>query len=69
MNAFGKILILTGLFMILTGGALLLISNIGIGKLPGDIVVKKGNFVFYFPLATGLLLSLLLTLIFNIIRR
>lgn len=55
--------------MIIAGGLLLIISNLGFGRLPGDIVVRRGNFVFYFPLATGLLLSLILTLILNIIRR
>ncbi|TYP48704.1 DUF2905 domain-containing protein [Thermosediminibacter litoriperuensis] len=68
-SSFGKILILTGLLMVVTGGVFLLISSMGLGKLPGDIVVRRGNFVFYFPLATGLVLSLILTLILNIIRR
>lgn len=37
----------------------------GVGKLPGDIFIKKGNFSFYFPLATCVLISLFLTLILN----
>lgn len=41
----------------------------GLGRLPGDIVFHKGNFTFYFPLVTSLLLSLLLTLVFSLFRR
>ncbi|HEX68501.1 MAG TPA: DUF2905 domain-containing protein, partial [bacterium] len=41
----------------------------GFGKLPGDILIKKKNFTFYFPLATCLILSILLTLILNLIFR
>ena len=40
-----------------------------LGKLPGDILVKRENFTFYFPLATSILLSLVLSLIFYLIRR
>ena len=39
------------------------------GRLPGDIVVKRGNFSFYFPLATSILLSIILTLLFAFFRR
>jgi len=40
-----------------------------LGRLPGDILIQRGNFTFYFPLVTSLILSLLLTLILNIFRR
>ncbi|HHW14318.1 MAG TPA: DUF2905 domain-containing protein [Firmicutes bacterium] len=40
-----------------------------LGRLPGDIYVRRGNFVFYFPLTTGLLLSLFLTLLFRLLGR
>jgi len=40
-----------------------------IGRLPGDLVFHKGNFTFYFPLATSILLSLLLTLLLLLLRR
>ncbi|HOV22072.1 MAG TPA: DUF2905 domain-containing protein, partial [bacterium] len=40
-----------------------------LGKLPGDIIIKKENFVFYFPITTGILISIILTLIFSIIWR
>ncbi|WP_422444053.1 DUF2905 domain-containing protein [Thermoanaerobacterium sp. DL9XJH110] len=69
LNSFGKILIMMGVFLIAIGGIFLLGSNIGIGRLPGDIVVKKGNFTFYFPLATSIILSIILTVIFSLFRR
>jgi hypothetical protein len=39
------------------------------GRLPGDFAVKRGNFAFYFPLTTSIILSILLTLIFAFLRR
>ena len=61
----GKLLIIFGIAMIAIGGVLLLFGKIPfIGKLPGDIMVQKKNFTFYFPLATSILLSLLLTFLF-----
>ncbi len=73
MNPFedlGKIIILVGLFMVLIGGIMILGSKIPfLGKLPGDILIKRDNFTFYFPLGTCILLSILLTLIFSLIFR
>jgi Protein of unknown function (DUF2905) len=61
----GKFLIIFGVIIIAIGGFLLLSGKIPwVGKLPGDIIVQRKNFTFYFPLATSILLSLLLTLIF-----
>ncbi len=61
----GKVLIILGVIIIAIGGLLLLSGKLPwIGRLPGDILIQKKNFTFYFPLATSILLSLLLTLIF-----
>ena len=61
----GKFLIVLGMVSIVLGGLLLLSGKISwLGRLPGDIVIQKKNFTFYFPLATSILLSILLTLIF-----
>lgn len=66
----GKLLILFGMLIILMGVILLFVNKIPyIGKLPGDIYIRKENFTFYFPLATSILLSIVLTLILNIILR
>lgn len=67
MNEFAKTLIFFGIVLILTGIAVAVFGKIpGLGKLPGDIYLKKGAFTFYFPITTCLLLSLLLTLFFTI---
>jgi hypothetical protein len=64
----GKILILTGVAIIILGVVILFIDKVPLlGKLPGDIVVRKKNFTLYFPLATMILLSVGLSVIFYII--
>lgn len=66
----GKFLIIAGITAVAIGGLFLLAGKIPwIGRLPGDIIIQKKNFTFYFPLATGILLSLLLTFILWILRR
>lgn len=69
-NELGKFLLMAGIVMTLAGLALVFLPRIGFfGKLPGDIMVKKGNFTFYFPLATSLILSILLSILFSIFRK
>jgi hypothetical protein len=59
----GKALIFLGGLLVLAGLAVLFLPRVPwLGRLPGDIVIKRGNFSFYFPLATGILISLVLTL-------
>jgi hypothetical protein len=66
----GKFLILLGLIVTTIGGLLLLSGKIPwLGRLPGDILIQKKNFTFYFPLATSILLSIILTLIFWLFGR
>jgi len=63
----GKLLIITGIIISLAGVFLLIFRNSNIpfpGKLPGDIVIQKKNFTFYFPIATSILLSIILSIIF-----
>ncbi len=69
MTEIGKFLILFGVIFILLGLGLMFAEKLplGLGRLPGDIVVKRDNFTFYFPIVTSLLLSLLLTVILNLI--
>jgi hypothetical protein len=70
VEGFAKFLILFGIVVTLLGGLLLLVGKIPfIGRLPGDIYVEKGNFTFYFPLATSILISILLTLLFSLFSR
>ena len=63
----GKLLVVVGLAIAALG--LLVMLGLPFGRLPGDIVVRRGNFSFYFPLATSIILSILLTLIFALFRR
>jgi hypothetical protein len=63
----GRILVLIGLGI--AGVGLLVMLGLPLGRLPGDIAVRHGNFSFYFPLATSIILSILLTLIFALFRR
>lgn len=69
-DSFARLLIMFGLILAAVGGLLLLIGKIPyIGKLPGDIYIQRRNFTFYFPLATSILLSIILTLLFSFFSR
>jgi hypothetical protein len=70
MQDIGRSLLVLGVVIALAGVVLLLVGRVPwIGRLPGDIHIQRGNWSFYFPLATSLLLSVLLTLLFWIIGR
>jgi len=63
----GRTLIVIGL--LIAGAGLLMTLGLPIGRLPGDFTVRRGNFSFYFPLATSILVSILLTLVFTFFGR
>ena len=66
----GRTIIFLGVFLVLIGGLVLLAGKIsGLGKLPGDIIIQRKNFTFYFPLATGLLISAVLSLLFWLLSK
>ena len=66
----GKFLIVLGIVIIVIGGLLLFSGKIPwIGKLPGDILIQKKNYTIYFPLATSILISLIISLIFWLFGR
>ncbi|MBM3241783.1 DUF2905 domain-containing protein [Candidatus Poribacteria bacterium] len=68
-TSIGKFLIIFGIIIVAIGALLLLSKYIPwLGKLPGDIHIKKGNFSFYFPIVTCIIISIILTLIFTLIR-
>lgn len=69
MNDFGRLLVGVGLLLFLLGGLILLLGKSGIplGRLPGDIAYRGKHTSFYFPLASCILLSIVLTLAFYLI--
>jgi hypothetical protein len=70
VNDLGKLLIVLGVVIALAGVVLLMVGRVPwLGRLPGDIHIERGNWSFHFPIATSLLLSVLLTLIFYLIGR
>lgn len=71
MAALGKLLIVLGGVLVVIGVLLTLLgrTNLPIGRLPGDILYRGKNTTFYFPLATSILLSVILTLIFYFVGK
>jgi hypothetical protein len=70
MSDLGRLLIAVGVLLVIVGAVLLLAPKLPwLGKLPGDISFKRGNFSFYFPLGTCILISIILTLIMYLLRR
>jgi hypothetical protein len=70
VNDVGRMLVVLGVLLALAGVVLLLVGRVPwIGRLPGDIHVQRGNWTFYFPLATSLLLSAVLTLVLWVLGR
>lgn len=71
MSEIGKILIALGALLLVGGILLVLLGrwHVPVGHLPGDVVYRRKNFVFYFPLGTSILLSILLTLVFFLLSR
>jgi hypothetical protein len=63
----GKVLVVAGL--LIAGLGLLMMLGLPLGRLPGDITIRRGNSTFYFPLATCVLLSVLFTLLMALFRR
>ena len=64
-----RTLILIGLVLVAAGLLWPWLGKLGLGRLPGDILIKRDNFVFYAPLASGLLVSVALSIIFWLFHR
>ena len=70
MPAMGKVFIIFGVLFIVIGLAFMFGDKIPfLGKLPGDIYIKRERFSFYFPLTTSILISIVLTILFSIFRK
>ena len=63
-----KILIIIGIILLIVGLLYPYIKQLGIGQLPGDILFKTGNSTFFFPVMTCLIISIILTIIFNLFK-
>jgi len=68
-TSMAKLLIILGIILVALGLLWPLFQKLGLGRLPGDIVVEKENFSFYFPIVTSIVISLILTLLFWLFRR
>lgn len=70
MADIGKMLIVLGGALVVLGVLLVVVGRVpGVGRLPGDIFIQRGNWTFYFPLATSLVLSAVITLVLWLIGR
>jgi hypothetical protein len=69
MRDLARFLMVAGIILLVTGALLALFGKLGIGRLPGDFVIRRGNFTLYFPLATSILLSIAISLLFWLFRR
>jgi hypothetical protein len=70
MSDLGRLLIVVGVILVIVGAVFLLAPKLPwLGKLPGDLSFNRGNFSFYFPLGTCILISIILTLIMYFFRR
>jgi hypothetical protein len=63
----GKFILIAGLIIAAVG--LLMMAGAPIGRLPGDITYRRGNFTFYLPLATSIIISIVLTIVLALLRR
>ena len=70
MNSFAKFFLILGAVFLTIGLILMIAPKIPwLGRLPGDILIKKKNYTFYFPLATSVILSIILTVLINLFRK
>jgi len=71
MSEVGRIIVILGISLIVIGGVVMLFGRAGLplGRLPGDIVYKGKNTIFYFPLATSILLSIVLSIVMYLLGR
>jgi len=68
MENVARMLILTGIILLVVGGIFLLYARFSF-HMPGDLVIRRKNYVFFFPLATSIILSIVLTVILNLLIR
>jgi len=69
MEGIGRIVIGAGLVLLIAGGIFVLLGKLGVGSLPGDFSFKRGNLRVYLPLGSSILISIILTILLNLLLR
>lgn len=69
LETFGRLLLIGGGLIAFTGILFIVIGRLGFGRLPGDIFIQRESFTIYFPLATMIIISIILTVLVNLFRR
>jgi hypothetical protein len=69
VSQIGRALVVFGILLVVVGAAFMLAEKLGLGRLPGDVVVERKGFKLYAPIATSILISLVLTLLANLVLR
>jgi multisubunit Na+/H+ antiporter MnhG subunit len=69
LESIGKLLIGAAVVLIVLGGLFLLLGRLGIDRMPGDLVFRRGNATFYFPIGLMILLSVVGTIVLNLVFR
>jgi hypothetical protein len=70
MPSLGKFLVIFGIVIAALGLLLIIAPKVPwLGRLPGDILIRKKNFTFYFPIATSIVLSIVLTVLINLLKK
>ena len=64
-----KLFLTLGIIFILVGLLYPYLSNLGLGRLPGDIIIERKNFNFYFPITTSIIISIILSILFKVLFR
>lgn len=69
MDQLGKFFVSIGIALLIFGLLMIIGQKFGLGKLPGDIFIQKGNFTFFFPIVSSIIISIILTIILNIFKK
>ena len=69
LDGLGKLLIGGAIVLLVIGGLFLLLGRLGIDRLPGDLVIRRGNATFYFPIGLMILISVVGTIVLNLVFR
>ncbi len=69
MAMVARTLVIVGVVLVVAGLAWPWLSRIGLGRLPGDIIIRRGNFRIYFPITTSIVVSLVLSILFWLFRK